>query len=164
MAPQENNKKSRRGRTPRGIRPRRLTRQRAPHQVRVALRLVVRRLLMSNFCFDSQSRKTHSVAAFIIPRGAETASDLFASRMNFRGWRVSRRGSRRRTCTQAFLTCWHGICKLADLKQNSECSCRTAVTVNNAEEGCGMPSFARGAAISCAPAFAWMNTRKSTCT
>ena len=38
------NEKSRRGRTPGGIRPRRLTRQRAPRQRRVALYLVIRQL------------------------------------------------------------------------------------------------------------------------
>jgi len=37
------NKKSRRGRTPAGIRPRRLTLQRTPRKVRVALQLVIRR-------------------------------------------------------------------------------------------------------------------------
>jgi hypothetical protein len=37
-------KKSRRGRTPLGIRPRRLTRQLAPRHSRVALHLVIRRL------------------------------------------------------------------------------------------------------------------------
>jgi hypothetical protein len=38
-------KKSRRGRTPESIRPRRLTRQRAPRHGRVALRLVIRQFL-----------------------------------------------------------------------------------------------------------------------
>ena len=69
MAP-DKNKKSRRARTPSGIRPRRLTRQRAPRFDRVALHLVIR--LLGWRSRDPFSRNSPQRNMIVCRRGGNT--------------------------------------------------------------------------------------------
>ena len=87
------NKKSRRGGTPRGIRPRRLTRQRAPRPSRVAFYLVIRQLRF-RFSYGAECESTPAPSTtFIVPRGTGKASEFFSDLLCHRSVRSSSGGA-----------------------------------------------------------------------